>query len=57
MSNNVSANKSEIPNDETKKSIENAKNNINLESVTIEQLRAEFIEKKKMEANESKHKA
>ena len=34
--------KSEIPNDETIRAIENIEKGINLEEVTIEQLRAEF---------------
>ncbi|MGX3097656.1 type II toxin-antitoxin system RelB/DinJ family antitoxin [Helicobacter sp. 23-1046] len=34
--------KSEIPNDETREAIENARKGVNLESFTLEQLKAEF---------------
>ena len=34
--------KSEIPNDETREAIENARKGVNLESFTLEQLQAEF---------------
>ncbi|MWV62999.1 type II toxin-antitoxin system RelB/DinJ family antitoxin [Helicobacter saguini] len=42
----------EIPNAETLQSMRNIENNVDVEDVTIEQLIAEFEEKKKREANE-----
>lgn len=42
----------EIPNKQTLQAIQNAANDVNVEVVTIKQLRAEFEEKKLREANE-----
>lgn len=44
-----------VPNEATKRAIENARNNENLEEVTIEQLKKEYAElKKKWEKNEAR---